>query len=416
MKIALIGNMNNNNFAMMRYFRDIGEDAHLFLYENDGKKSNAHFVPENDTWQIEKWTPYIHHTKLYNGYPALIGYPQKFILPPTKRQFQKHFSGFDRFIGSGTTPALFSRFGKKLDIFYPYGTGIEFAGSRPARNAIAQGPLLKKLIAKYVSCRQIKALQKNTKFCINAEMSLTKKTFDEIGVPFHKFAIPMVYNREPHNIGHLPAELNALLDSLQVMGPVVFSHAAQTWVHDKFFSMDEWERRSKHNQWLFSAFAKLIHTRPKLNACLICMEYGKDVPASKALCEELGISDKVIWLAKMPRKYIICLLSVCDIGVGEFICDDQAIWGGTGWEVLASGKPLLQSFRFKNGVFEEIFGYPPPPMLPSNSPEDILEHLIDMADHPERRGAIGVAALEWFNKHNGIGLAEKWLELLIKQP
>ena len=33
MKVALIGNMNNNNFSIMRYFRDLGIDAHLILFK-----------------------------------------------------------------------------------------------------------------------------------------------------------------------------------------------------------------------------------------------------------------------------------------------------------------------------------------------------------------------------------------------
>lgn len=34
MKIALIGNMNNNFFSITRYLRDLGCDAHLY-YENN---------------------------------------------------------------------------------------------------------------------------------------------------------------------------------------------------------------------------------------------------------------------------------------------------------------------------------------------------------------------------------------------
>lgn len=46
MKIGLIGNMNNNNFALMRYFRDLGADAHLLLYANDGQGSLSNFRAE----------------------------------------------------------------------------------------------------------------------------------------------------------------------------------------------------------------------------------------------------------------------------------------------------------------------------------------------------------------------------------
>ena len=43
MKIAILGNMNNNGFSIMRYLRDIGEEADLLLFEDDGVASSAHF-------------------------------------------------------------------------------------------------------------------------------------------------------------------------------------------------------------------------------------------------------------------------------------------------------------------------------------------------------------------------------------
>ena len=67
MKIALIGNMNNNNFSIMRYFRDLGADAHLLIYSNDGVGSLSHFTPESDTFNIEKWQAFIHKTDIENG-------------------------------------------------------------------------------------------------------------------------------------------------------------------------------------------------------------------------------------------------------------------------------------------------------------------------------------------------------------
>ncbi len=107
------------------------------------------------------------------------------------------------------------------------------------------------------------------------------------------------------------------------------------------------------------------------------------------------------------------LLSKVSVGVGEFYDVPRTIWGGTGWETLASGKPLLQGYQFAEGEFEAIYGHPPPPMLPVWSAQNILPHLLDMADHPEKREAIGQGAKAWFAEHNGIGLARKWLDLLL---
>ena len=61
MKIALIGNLNNNHFSLMRYLRDLGFDTYLLLYMEDGKGTNAHFIPENDSWNIDKEAIYYSH-------------------------------------------------------------------------------------------------------------------------------------------------------------------------------------------------------------------------------------------------------------------------------------------------------------------------------------------------------------------
>jgi len=106
------------------------------------------------------------------------------------------------------------------------------------------------------------------------------------------------------------------------------------------------------------------------------------------------------------------LLRHCDIGVGEFIKDNGAIWGGTGWEVLASGKPLLQSMNFTNEEYQKTFGHEPPPILDAKSPEDITAQLIDMYRNRDKMRTIAKKSGEWFDKFNGIGLAKKWLELI----
>src|SRR6188474_813099 len=47
LKVALIDNMNNNFFAIARYLRDLGVDAHVYLIPGD---SHAHFLPQTDTF------------------------------------------------------------------------------------------------------------------------------------------------------------------------------------------------------------------------------------------------------------------------------------------------------------------------------------------------------------------------------
>lgn len=433
MKVALLGNMNNNNFSIMRYFRDLGVDAHLILFKNDGYGSNAHFSPENDTWEIERWSPYIHNTAIFNGDASILGrkFPTNILYFLLKSRIslvnnkhgivyqsvstsdiKKCIEGYDKFVGSGLSGALLARIGKSLDIFYPYGTGIEFLGAMPIRQALKGSNFLKRYLIRKVACAQEASL-KQTRICTTGELSLTKQTYDEIGVSFIPLNIPMVYNREKVPLTKdLNEKIKNIKTEVESCDFSIFSHSRQAWVNSGEYLDVEWELRSKHNEWLFRAFAEFISQRPVKNCRVFVLDYGPDVGASKSLCAQLGIEEQVVWLPKMSRKDIMLLVSSCDIGVGEFYTDEGIIWGGTGWEVLAAGKPLLQGFNFKEGEFERSFGYPPPPMLPVKEEKEILIHLLDMYDNPHKAKSIGKGAAEWFNKYNGISLARKWLELI----
>ena len=435
MKIALIGNMNNNNFALMRYFRDMGADAHLLLYSNDGQATLSHFKPESDTWQIERWLPYIHQMEIVNGEFTIVGrkesqliylrplaiaksYIRKFFgqddpgwQAPSADFIKRDLSGYDKYIGSGITPAVFNLIGMKLDIFYPYATGIEF---------YAAPEFVVKLdsinLATRISSKKIKNYQqlgiRQAKYRINSELSLTKESFDRIGVDFIKYTTPMVYLESISNINKINFKYFDLVDEIKNIDFTILSASRLFWVKRNNYGKDEWHVENKNNQKLIYAFEKFIKLRPHINARLYLFEYGPDVQNTKVLCRKLGIQSSVRWVPKMDRRDIMILLNSVNIASGEFYDVPKAMWGGTGWEALAAGKPLLQGFNFKHGEFESYYGYPEPPMLPIREHEDILVHLLDMADNPAKCKKIGLEALEWFHRYNGIGLAKKWLDLL----
>ena len=64
MKIAVLGNMNNNGFALMRYLRDIGQEADLLLFDDDEDNYSSHFSLKADTWHLEKWKKYVKKSQL----------------------------------------------------------------------------------------------------------------------------------------------------------------------------------------------------------------------------------------------------------------------------------------------------------------------------------------------------------------
>lgn len=63
MRVALIGNMNNGNFAALRHLRDQGLDAHLLMYADE----TAHFLPWHDTWHWQRWSPFVRTLPFTNG-------------------------------------------------------------------------------------------------------------------------------------------------------------------------------------------------------------------------------------------------------------------------------------------------------------------------------------------------------------
>jgi len=435
MKVAILGNMNNNNFALMRYFRDLGIDAYLILFANDGTGTLKHFKPENDTWNFEKWRTYVIQLN-YSCVPVnvlsdrlwfrvffLIRYVYSIMFSKENAINYKFVSKsriilgtkeFDVFIGSGLSAAMLFRIGKVLDIFYPYETGIEFLGSEAVRKELRSSSFFKRRLFQSITEVQLESI-KRAKNCINGELSLTKEVFDRFGINFTPLNIPMVYNREDApSFEMLSYELSNIDRDVRNTEFSILNHGRQLWINHGKHTHEEWELISKHNDWLFKGFSIFVDLNPLLDTKLFVVDYGPDVEYSKELCRELGIDNKVIWIPKIWLKELMVIIKSSSVCAGEFRVQENIIWGGTGWEILASGKPLLQGFNFEEGEFEAIYGHSEPPLLKVRTQEDVTNHLLDMANNRNKAKEIGIASKDWFNTHNGINLAQKWLNLLLK--
>lgn len=425
MKVALIGNMNNNHFALMRYLHDLGIEAHLFLYNNDGKSSSEHFKPENDTWEIEKWKPFIHETKITNGVLNSINFSVDLFVMAffyirniftktkninskivTEKYIRSLFVGFDFIIGNGAAPAILARAKINLDIFIPYAIGIEGLGDPTLDIKLKKSTWLMKLLISKARNKQELALRKVPIIAVSDSISIEELVKRNIN--YHKLLMPIVYNLEKSTT---EADDNLLRDVFQKINDsnfTVFSHASHSWS-----AKDEIRAKySKHNDWLIYGFAELVLKRPELNPLLILVEYGMDVKESKDLISLLNIQKNVVWLPTLKRRQIMKILPKVNIGVGEFVNIQKMFWGGTGWEVLSSGIPLLQSFNFKDDEFIEDFCCPPPPLLKVRRKEDISSQLIYYSSKLDELQKIGLKSKSWFDQYNGIGLAKHYVELL----
>ena len=413
LRIAIIGNMNNNGFTIMRYFRDLGFNAYLLPYSTDGIGNLSHFSPEADTWDIDSWKYYIRPLNIPNSSRGIVQAILSNVWPSKLRQ--DLLLNYDFFIGSGAAPAIFEAMKLRLDIFYPYGVGIEFYGDFEFLEQ-RKSSLFRRIVYGYIRRLQSKGIRK-TRYCINPEMSITKDSFEEIGRSFFQLSVPVVYNREKNTQALLHPRISSVIKQLQSYDLSVFSCARLLWdksTLQSIYGEENWKSASKNSDWLFIGLAQFIRENPEARTVLVCVEYGPDIEATKELIDDLGISQNVIWLPKLQRKEIMSVLQACDIGVGEFRSDPGILWGGTGWEVLSCGKPLLQSFNFSDASFESEFGYPPPFMLDVKSCQDVTTHFNTLYKDVDRFDAIHNKLSQWFERYNGIGLAKQWLDLLEK--
>jgi hypothetical protein len=423
MKIGLIGNMNNNNFSLMRYFRDLGADAHLLLHSDDGEGSLSHFRPECDTWNIERWAPYIHRTPAPNAVVGALDAPSSHLLAPrawmaslfnsrpvfaapvSRAHLRAAFHGYDRLLGSGPAPAILGRIGRKLDVYYPYSIAVEYLENSEFTGQLSAARPLKTALLKSVARRQADGIRAAGQVVVLD--GVTQDVVRRLGVEPVMRGLPMVYNREPPPTEAPTSELAEALTAMRSSELSIVHHARLLWDEDggRVAASD-----SKNNHWLLIAISRLIRQQPRLRPLVVMIEYGPDVDRTRRLASELGISDYVRWMPKMARRELSLLLAEASIVCGEFYPGPRMVWGGTGWEALAAGRPLLQGFNFRPGEFEHDFGHPPPPILAVRTLEDVESRLAEVLARPALVGEMGEAARSWFDAHNGISLAERWLE------
>jgi len=429
MKIGLIGNMNNNNFSLMRYFRDLGLDAHLLLFSNDGKGESEHFSPYSDSWGMKRWENFIHQLDVSDDPSSIFEFPLSIILYlrsflkslvypnfiksnyVTKKNIFESFKDYDILIGSGLTPSILNRVGLTMSIFYPYSIGVEWYNESDFLQKIKSNNMFTRIIAQEIAQKQSKGIR-NARTVICFDEFLTGNVLKSIGVDPVFSLFPMVYNKEQLPTNSEIIEVNKAISRINESDFSVLSHVRHLWKRPNNFTISEWFSSDKNNDWLINAFSRLLDENLTKKPLLLLFEYGSDVIHSKELCKKLNIEEYVVWLPKLDRKNIMLLLSKIDVGVGEFYEIPNIMFGGTGYEVLASGKPLIQGFNFEDGSFENIYGIPSPPLLGVKAEDDVFYQLKLMAsDHNERK-LISHKSEQWFNNHCGQDLAKEWALML----
>ena len=112
MKIALIGNMNNNFYSFFRYFKDLKFDVELLIFKNEPKIFNLKNDEPNKVNRIKV---------------KQLSWGDRFdLIKTSKKKIYNDLKKYDVLIGCGLSPAFCYKAGLILDIFVPYGADIYY--------------------------------------------------------------------------------------------------------------------------------------------------------------------------------------------------------------------------------------------------------------------------------------------------
>ncbi len=368
MKIACIANMNNNMFCLVRYLRDAGHDAHLFLVDEF-----EHFLPGADAYN-DDYKLYTHRLDWYD-----IGYWRI-----TAEKINKDLEGFEFVIGSDLVPAFLDKAKRVTDIFIPHGGDIfvhafyKFKKFPPERWEIG---------AKARSWAQRRGI-KNAKYILFEYTNEDIEWYlDRIKIKGKRFVSNAIYlylpqytqkNFEAQPIYKKTKEIRDKYDF------IVFHQCRHVWrpIREEF--------QYKGNDILFKAYAKFIEKNPTTKALLVLFEYGWDFKESKEMIRELGIEDRVLWLPIMLRKEIMVWLNIADICVGELGRSFLAY--GSVYEDLALKKPFI-GFRRDElylNYYKTLY-----PMISTNQVDVVAEAFSDFVKDPNKYRIMGEQSHEW---------------------
>ncbi len=371
MKVAMIGNMNNNFFAISRYFADAGIDVTLLSYPFE----TAHFRPECDSYREDHGV-------------AIQTLPWSHVMAADPDWLYSHVSRFGYLFGCGLTPAFMTRIGLDLDVMFPYGSDLyeyPFLWADTEDYEKHKDPsryFFGKWQAEgYSWCRTIWTYDKFVP--VDVGRLTDRPAFVEMSPPivhrpsFEGEALDEAMAKSPH-----AAAFRRIRESHEL---VVFHHTRHLWVGKTQF--DE----VKGNDKLIRGFAAFTQRHPAVTACLVMFEYGPDFEASKALVADLGLAEKVVWFPKMYRRDLLLGITLSDVVAGYF--DLEFRYGGVVNEALSMGKPLLHSMGDYTEVTKprDTFDY-----IQANTAEAVAEALTDYIRRPEHYAEIGRSGRRWY--------------------
>ena len=379
-KIALFGNMNNNQFVLGRYLRDRGYDVDLLI---NPMTTPALFLPDKDSYDTTytAWVKEIRWGSERSTIKALL-------LPSWRRFMKKQFKEYDLVMGNGHAPALFGLLGLNF-IYFQYGGDLRNYSSW---KLITRKGWRDTIVRSVIGIMFRSGLRK-------MRASITggywHETYLRLGVSedrLYPVTFPMVYAAN----AHLPewykgtAHLQEFRKTRQANEFLFVSHSRHAW--DPAVYKDG--VNSKGTDVMLRGFAEFVKRNPS-KAKLVLFAYGADVGRSRDLIEELGIVDSIVWIPTLARKEVMAIVGQCDAGVGQM--KHIGVGGGVIYEFMSLSVPVIQHLDIKlsgGPQFTEMYPY-----KHVNDEHELALAFEDVLSNTAKYKAMGKAGAEWYERN-----------------
>jgi glycosyltransferase involved in cell wall biosynthesis len=384
LRVAFLGNMNNNHFALARYLRARGFDCELLPFDVEFD----HFHPRADSFD----TSYMAWTR------RLSWGSEGGVARTSAGTICAELEGYDVYVGTGYAPAYLHKAGLRLDVLDPYGydiwTATSFRFSSPH--------YLARHVAAVVHQRRGIREARIVHFPVTNPMY--EERIERLAPDAVRWSegVPMVFApayeaaslEEMRSRTHWGHEFARIRDSSDLM---VAAHGRHVWDGSH-------NPNAKGNDRLLEGWALFCARRPDLRNTLVLVEYGEDVEKSKAFIRQLRIESSVVWLPQMYRKDIMVGLFMADLVAAEFVHSWNT--GGVVFEALAASKPIL-AHRAKGDGCRVLY-----PLYNANTPETIARRLEEYVADPEAGREMGRFGRQWYEEHVVSGAVERYCDFL----
>jgi hypothetical protein len=129
-------------------------------------------------------------------------------------------------------------------------------------------------------------------------------------------------------------------------------------------------------------------------AALVRCEWGANIAHSKRLLAELGIADRVKWIAPLPTVAFERLSRAAHCVVDQFVLGS---FGGVMFKAMAVGAPVLTYLE----EAQLLRQYPVcPPVLNCRTPNDVVEVMAPLIGDAARLASIGQAGRQWMKTYH----------------